>query len=156
MRLASRHEDGALGQVSIKILAEPSTKESINHIMSFDPSPSWIDPIFEFIAEETTLKDKNEVRRIRYQSNRYVILNGKLYRRGYAMPYFKCLRLDEAEYVMRKIHKGFCGNHSRKRSLMQKALRQGYYWPTIQKDSTDLVWRCDKCHRFTHVPRQPL
>ena len=47
------------------------------------------------------------------------------------------------------------GNHSGKRSLSQKALKQGYYWPTMQKDSADLVQKCDKCQRFTHVPRQP-
>ena len=40
-------------------------------------------------------------------------------------------------------------------SLAQKALRQGYYWPTMQKDSVELVQRCDKCQRFAHVPRQP-
>ena len=90
-RLASRLEDGTLGQAPIEILAEPSTKESTNHVMSVDPSPSWIDPVFEFLAEGKTLEDKNEARRIRYQANRYTILNGKLYKRGYAMPYLRCL-----------------------------------------------------------------
>ena len=90
-RLASGLEDGALIQAPIKILVEPSIKESVDHIMSIDPSPSWIDPIFEFLAEGMTLEDKNEARRIRYQANRYMILNRKLCRRGYAMPYLRCL-----------------------------------------------------------------
>ena len=62
------------------------------------------------------------------------------------MPYLRCLRPDEAEYVVREIHEGVCG----------KALRQGYYWPTMQKDSAYLVQKCDKCQWFAHVPRQPF
>ena len=39
-RLAFGLKDGALGQGLIEILVEPSTKESVDHIMSVDPSPS--------------------------------------------------------------------------------------------------------------------
>ena len=91
--------------------------------MSVDPSPSWIDPIFEFLAEEKTPEDKNEARRVRYQANGFTILSKKLYKQGYVMPYLRCLRPYEAKYVMREIHKGVCDNHSGKRSLAQKALR---------------------------------
>ena len=130
-RLASGLEDGTLGQVLIETLVEPSTKESVDRIMSADISPSWSDLIFKFLVEGKVPEDKNEAMRIRYQANRYMILNGRLYKRGYAMLYLRCLRLDEAEYVMREIHEGVCGNHSGKRSLAQKVLRQGFYWPTI-------------------------
>ena len=41
------------------------------------------------------------------------------------MPYLRCLRLDEAEYVTKEIHKGVCENHLAQKSLAQKALRQG-------------------------------
>ena len=103
-RLAFELEDGTLGQVLIEILAEPSTKESTDHVMAINPSPSWIDPIFEFLAEGKVPEDKNEARRIKYQANGYTILNKKLYKRGYAMLYLRCLRPDETEYVMREIH----------------------------------------------------
>ena len=83
-------------------------------------------------------------------------MNGKLYWRSYAMPYLRCLRLDEADYVMREIYEGVCGNLYGKRSLAQKALIQGYYWLTMQKDTAELVQKCDKCQRFAHVPKQPL
>ena len=130
-RVASELEDETLGQAPIVILVEPSTKESIDHVMTINLSPSWIDPIFKFLVEGKTLEDKNEAKRIKYQANIYMIMSGKLYKWGYAMPYLKCLRLDEAEYVIKEIHEGVCGNHSGKRSLAQKVLRQGYYWPTM-------------------------
>ena len=38
-RIASGLEDGTLGQTLIKILSEPSTKESTNHVMPIDNSP---------------------------------------------------------------------------------------------------------------------
>ena len=79
-RLASRLEDGTLGQVPIEILTESSTKEYADQVMAIDPSLSWIDPIFEFLAEGKVPEDKNDSRRIKYQANRYTILNGKLYR----------------------------------------------------------------------------
>ena len=94
VRLVYGLEDGALGQAPIEILAKPNTKESADHVMSVDPSPSWIDSIFKFLVEEKTLEDKNEARRIKYQANRYTILNEKLYRRGYVRPYLICLRPD--------------------------------------------------------------
>ncbi|KAI5338257.1 hypothetical protein L3X38_017528 [Prunus dulcis] len=40
-----------------------------------------------------------------------------------------------------------CGNHSGGRSLAQKALNIGYFWPTMRHDSTEYVKRCDRCQR---------
>ena len=40
VRLASRLEDRTLGQIPIKTLAEPSIKESIDHVICADPSLS--------------------------------------------------------------------------------------------------------------------
>ena len=91
--------------------------------MPVDTSPSWVDQIFEFLMEGKVSEDKNEARRIKYQANKYIIMNEKLYRRGYVMPNLRCLWPDEVEYVIREIHEGVCGNHSGKRSLAQKALR---------------------------------
>ena len=36
-----------------------------------------------------------------------------------------------------------------------KVLRQGYYWPTLSKDSISYVKKCDKCQRFAAVARAP-
>ena len=55
-RLTSGLEDGTLGQVPIETLVEPSTKESADHVMCIDPSPRWIDPIFELLVEERPLR----------------------------------------------------------------------------------------------------
>ena len=68
-----------------------------------------------------------------------------LYKRGFSRLYLRCLDPEEAEYVMREVHKGICGNHSRVRSLVHKLIRAGCYWPTMQKDAKVYVKTCDKC-----------
>ena len=98
--------------------------------MPVENSPSWVDPIFEYLTKEKIPEDKNEAKRIKHQTNRYTVMNGTLYQ-GYVMPYLRCLRPNEADCVMREIHERVSGNHSGKRSLVQKALRQGYYWPSM-------------------------
>ncbi|MCS5023617.1 hypothetical protein L2V44_14070 [Staphylococcus aureus] len=45
--------------------------------------------------------------------------------------------------------------HIAARSLMRKILRQGYYWPTIRKDTEEFVKTCDKCQRFSNISHQP-
>ncbi|KAL0382017.1 UNVERIFIED_CONTAM: hypothetical protein Scaly_0489000 [Sesamum calycinum] len=44
----------------------------------------------------------------------------------------------KAEYVLKEIHEGSCGNHSGGRSLAGKILRQGYFWPFVQNDAMDM------------------
>jgi transposase InsO family protein len=39
--------------------------------------------------------------------------------------------------------------------LAHKAMRAGYYWPTMNKDSVRLVQQCDKCQRFAQVTKNP-
>ena len=57
--------------------------------------------------------------------------------------------------MLREMHEGICENHARARSLAGKALRAGYYWPTLQKDAYDLVRACDKSQHFANVQTRP-
>ena len=50
---------------------------------------------------------------------------------------------------------GICGNHASPRSLVSKAIRTGYFWPTMQGDVFELVKKCEKCQRFGNVQRLP-
>ena len=74
-----------------------------------------------------------------------------LYRRGYSLSYLRCANSEEVDYVLCEIHEGVCGNHAGARSLAGKALKVGYYWPTLQKDAYNIVRACDKCQRFANV-----
>jgi hypothetical protein len=39
--------------------------------------------------------------------------------------------------------------------LAHKAVRAGFYWPDMNKDSMTIVWNCDKCQRFANITKQP-
>ncbi|GJX65564.1 reverse transcriptase domain-containing protein [Tanacetum coccineum] len=66
-------------------------------------------PIFKYLAEGILPADVKKARAIR----------GPL----------------QANYVLREIHEGSCSMHAGTRSIVAKALRTGYYWPTMHKDA---------------------
>ncbi|GAU26993.1 hypothetical protein TSUD_290450 [Trifolium subterraneum] len=55
--------------------------------------------------------------------------------------------IDDQSWMAPEIHEGINGQHIGERSLARKALRVGYYWPTMQNDAKDHVLKCDKCQR---------
>ncbi|GJR66367.1 reverse transcriptase domain-containing protein [Tanacetum coccineum] len=51
---------------------------------------------------------------------------------------------------------GICGMHIRpQRASVRKAMRQGYYWPTMHADAKEEVDKCDSCQIHTPIPRLP-
>ena len=66
---------------------------------------------------------KDEARKLKVQASRFVLMKDILYKRGFSRSYLKCLVPEEAEYIMREVHEGICGNHSRARSLIHKLIR---------------------------------
>ena len=106
--------------------------------------------------KESTLPDgKEAARKMKVQAARFILIKDVLYKRGFSLPYLRCLGLEEADYVMKEVHKGICGNHSKSRSLVHKLIWVGYYWLTMQKDAQAYVKACDKYQKFDHIIRQP-
>ena len=76
---------------------------------------------------------------LRARSARFALLRGTLYKRGFSAPLLKCIGKEDANYVLKDVHEGICGNHIGARALAGKTLRQGCYWPTMLKDAMELV-----------------
>ena len=85
---------------------------------------------------------------------RFVLIKDVLYKRGFSCPYLRCLGPEEADFIMREVHRGIYGNHSGSQLLVHKLIRAGYYWPTMQNDAQTYVRTCNKCQRFSNVIRQ--
>ena len=103
----------------------------IPEVLQIQNEGNWMILIVSYLKEGSLPKGKDVARRLRVWLARYVLLNDVLYKRGFSQPYLRCLSLDEANYVLREVHKGACRNHSGARSLIHKVVRAGYYWPTI-------------------------
>ena len=71
--------------------------------------------------------DKEAVRKLKVQVAQFVMIGDVLYKNGFSHPYLRCLSPEEADYVMREVHKGICGNYSGSWSLVRKLIKVGYY-----------------------------
>ena len=102
-------------------------------------------PIASFLQDKCLPQDAEEAKKIKKRATRFTILNDTLYKRGFFLPYLKCVNEDEAKYILEEIHEGICGDHVGPRSLVSKVIRTGYFWPTMQVDAIELIKKCDKC-----------
>jgi hypothetical protein len=86
----------------------------------------------------------------------FVLVDNKLYWRGArSSVLMKCVTGEDGYNILREIHEGVCGNHAASRTLVGKAYRAGFWWPTAVSDAEDLVRRCQNCQFFgkqSHVP----
>ncbi|MCI24525.1 hypothetical protein A2U01_0045709, partial [Trifolium medium] len=92
-------------------------------------------PVFHFLSFGEVPEDKKEAAKVKRRACAYVILDGKLYRRGFSIPLLKCVEEGQVEYILNEIHEGINGQHVGGRSLARKALRAGFNWPTMQADA---------------------
>ena len=112
-------------------------------------------PILSYLKEGQLPDDHLSARKLKIWESCFILIGDILYKRSFTLPYLRCLASDEANYVMREVHKGICGNHAGACSLIQKLIQAKYYWPTMQKDAQSYVRACDKCQRFNSIPRLP-
>ena len=107
--------------------------------MKIQEQDKWMTPIIRYLKEGQLPEDRNEEQKVQNRATRFIIIEDTLYRRGHSFPYLRCVNKEEANYVLIEIHEGICGNHTGTRSLVGKAFKACYYWPTLQKDAYDLV-----------------
>ena len=118
-----------------------------------------MDLIWDYIIDGRLHNDPKEATKIRTRSARFTNHKGSLYKRGFFTPILKFIAGKDTKYVLREVHEGICGNLIGARALAGKVLRQGYYWPTILKDATDLVKKCKICQEHAKIsllPSEPL
>ncbi|XP_015936371.1 uncharacterized protein LOC107462306 [Arachis duranensis] len=102
-------------------------------------SPSWLDPITNFLELGKLPDDKKAAKTLRREAARYAIIQGQLFRKGLSQPLLKCLHPNQTDYVLREVHEGCCGHHIGGKTLARKLIRAGYYWPSMMKDSREFV-----------------
>ena len=154
-KLATASQEDLSRSTLVEYLAKPSIDLCGMEVSPIRSEPSWMDPIWDYITDGRLPDDPKEATKIRMRSARFTNHKGSLYKRGFFTPILKCIAGKDTEYVLREVHKGICGNHIRARALVGKVLRQGYYWPTILRDATDLVRRCKICQEHAKISRLP-
>ena len=79
-----------------------------------------------YLKDEHLPEDKEESRKLRVRTVKFVLKDEVLYKRGFSQPYLRCSTLDKSHYVMKDIHEGDYENHSGIRSLIHKIVHTGY------------------------------
>ncbi|XP_065041591.1 uncharacterized protein LOC135675241 [Musa acuminata AAA Group] len=118
--------------------------------------PNWMEEILRFKIDGTEPDNPTTGRRLRRTQAWYSVVGGKLYRRGFSQPLLLCLAPPEANTVLAELHEGICGEHIGGRTLAFKALRQGYYWPTMRRDAASYVQQCQPCQQHARLQHQPV
>ena len=93
---------------------------------------------------EYTSKDKVKLAN---QSLPYTMISGILYKRGKDDVLRRCINPSEVSMILSGCHNDACGGYFAGWATAQKALRAGYWWPTLFKDATNFVKKCDPCQR---------
>nr|GEZ38914.1 reverse transcriptase domain-containing protein [Tanacetum cinerariifolium] len=99
--------------------------------------------------------DEKEARKIRLKARQYELMERVLYKRSFLTPWLRCVGPLQANYVMREIHEGSCSMHAGSRAVVAKAMRIGYYWPTMHKDALDMIRKCSDFQVHRLVARHP-
>ena len=158
-KLATTSQEDLSRLTPVEHLAKPSIDPNGVEISPVTSEPSWMDPIWDYLIEGLLPNDPKEASKLRTRSARFTVHRGSLYKRGFFTTILKCIAGEDADYVLREVHEGVCGNHIGARALAEKALRQGYYWPTMLRDATDLIKKCKICQehvKVSHLPSEPL
>ena len=79
-------------------------------------------PILSFLQDGRLPQDVEEARKVRKRAARFMILNDTLYKRGFSMPYLRCVNEEKAKYILEEIHEGICEDHAGPRSLISKVV----------------------------------
>ncbi|XP_058751778.1 uncharacterized protein LOC131624876 [Vicia villosa] len=156
-KLASTRKKGGNKSVIQEILSRPSVDKGAQPlpVLAISDNNCWMTPVYNFLTKDELPTDAKEASAIKRRACSYTIVENKLYRRGFSIPLLKCVDASQALEILQELHEGISGQHLGGRSLARKALRAGYYWPTMQQNAREHVQKCDKCQRHADMHLAP-
>ena len=82
-----------------------------------------MDFIVLFLKEDILPEGKSEANKVRRKAPHFWLSEDqKLYKRSFYGPYLLCIYLEVSELLLKELHEGICGSHTRGKSLSHKAL----------------------------------
>ena len=93
-----------------------------SEVQEIGSESNWTKTIALYLKDGILPNEKEAARKVKVRAARFVLIKDVLYKRGFSCPYLRCLGNEEADYVMREVRKGICGNHSGSRSLVHKLI----------------------------------
>jgi hypothetical protein len=140
---------------SFKPLVKPeeSTGQAELELMIIDepaqqPVDDWMSPIMTYIYNQLPSDDNVEVECIARKSRLYHLIDGVLFCQGANGMMMKCISKEEGIERLEDVQMGVCGSHSSWCSIISKAVRHGFYWPTEKDDAMEVIKKCRDCQFY--------
>ena len=109
-KLASSEEEGISMNLEMEVQKYPSIEEM--QTFAIQRANSWMTLIVAFLQDGHLPKNREEAKKVKKRAARFTILSDTLYKRGFSMPYLKCVDKEEAQYILAEIHQGICPHRS--------------------------------------------
>jgi ribonuclease HI len=139
------------------VLRTPATKEMMKAFQEvlLTEFVDWKQPIIDSLNNAHHLDDEASAARMVARARSYTIVRGQLYKKGVVQPLLKCISQDKGKELLLEIHAGSCGSHIGLRALSAKAIRHGFYWPTLVRDAEQITKTCEACQNFSPLQARP-
>jgi hypothetical protein len=106
---------------------------------------TWIMEIWTYLKDNILPNDMASADRIARLAKKCTLVEGDLYRHGANGVLMQCITQEEGCELRAEVHGGECGNHTSSHTLVSKAFRHRFYWPTALQDAVELVKTCKAC-----------
>jgi hypothetical protein len=80
-----------------------------------------------------------------HKAKMYHLIDGVFYRQGANGMMIWCISRGVGIQLLWDIHSGVCRSHSAWCSIIGKAFRHGFYWPTAKDDAMEVITKCNDC-----------
>jgi hypothetical protein len=120
---------------------------------------TWITGIQTYLKDNILPDDMTFADRIARLAKRYTLIEGDIYRCGANGVLMRCITREEGCELLAEVHEGECRNHASFHTLVGKAFRYEFYWPTALQDVMELIKTCKACQfhaKQIHIPAQTL
>jgi hypothetical protein len=124
-----------------------------------DPLPDWRIPYLDYLVHGALLANRIEARCLTRQAKSFVLVDWELYKRSPTRILQRCIPTEQGRELLQDIHGGMCGHHAAPHTLIRNAFWQGFYWPTVIADATEVVRSYEGCQYYawqSHLPSHAL
>ena len=144
----------------VRDLVTPSIKQGQDDVEEKPPteplvasvprlSSDWREPFIKYLTTTDIPADNTVRESLTRHSKHYVRVEGKLYRKNAKKELLqKYVSMEEGEKILKEIHADTYGDHVASRTLVGKAFRAGFYWPSAVANAEALIHRCENCQFF--------
>ena len=88
-------------------------------------------------------------------ATKYVFIGDILYKRSFNDILLRCLFSEDTNTALEDAHGGACGCHFNERSIFDKLIRMGYWWPTMEHDYCEHVKKYEQYQKHAHIELTP-